>query len=90
MKLRHIAIIILILINIYVNYGFVKNSYEALIYYIAMTVPAGLLLFTVSYLSSKKDVGWERKLSLVGKIIAILILVIQGFITLCLLIDYYF
>jgi len=92
LKFRHIITVILILLNVFINNGFwsVNNSYELLILFIVLTLPFSALLFFISFFSKKKDIGWQKKLSLIGMIVAAAIIVIVGFLTAYRLIDYYF
>jgi len=88
-KLRHVVLLALMLLNGYVNHGFVENSYEALVLYITLTVPFGVALLIASRLSRKKDISWQRKLSFAGILVAAAALIMQGIITLYLLVNHY-
>ena len=90
-KLRHIIIIILIILNSFINYGFwsVTNSYELLMGFIMISCPSTGLLFISSRASQSKDVKWQKKISLSGMAVALVLFVLVGLSAWYRLAEYY-
>ena len=90
-RLRHIIIIILIILNLFINYGFwsVTNSYELLMGFIMITWPSTGLLFISSRASQSKDVKWQKKISWSGMAVALVLFVLVGLSTWYRLARYY-
>lgn len=91
MQLRHVIIIIFILLSLFAEYGIwnVTNSYELVVGFFVYSIPTSGLLLVLSIFSRKKDIGWQRMLSITGIITSSILLLISIFFTIYRFIEYY-
>ncbi len=91
MKFRFIIILIFSFISIFLVSDLIKvaNSYEISLGYFLFVVPVNAILIVISFIAKREDIGWEKKIAVLGIVVAFVSLLLGGLTTAYRLISYY-